>query len=182
MKISERVAALDAAQNVLAAYTRGEVEAIGGNLHAVRVEWVVTSGDVVNNYAARLIVDDFGLETEAAYWQGELPGPLRPAPVETKYLTMRTAGGWAALTAAAQRTAIENFCNDVYKAKVANARNIRDFSVEPWDGSTVKVSGWFNTGASLDEWRRRAWFIRLIDPNGSVAAGSGNVEFHEVIE
>lgn len=182
MKISERVAALDAAQNVLAAYTRGEVEAIGGNLHAVRVEWAVTSGDVVDTYTGRLIVADFGLETEAAYWQGKLPDPLRPAPVEVKYLASRTTGGWGSLTGAAQKTAIQNFCNDAYKAKVANARNIRDFSVEPFDGATVRVSGWFNSGANLDEWRRRGWFIRLIDPNGSVAAGSGNVEFHEVFD
>lgn len=181
MTITERVESLDAAAGVLSAFTKGEVETIGGNLHTQRVEWVTTSGDVANSFAARLIVDEYGTETEAAYWLGELPAPLRPVVPEEKYLTARTVSGWGALTAAAQKAAIESFCNEVYKAAVAGARDIREFTVTPVDGTKVKVSGYFNAGQNNTTWERQTWYIRLIDANGSVAAPYSNIEFQRVI-
>ena len=76
-------------------------------------------------------------------------------------------------------TAIQNFCNAVYKTKEAAAGDIREFSVAPHDGSTIKVNGMFYVGAST-AWERMSWYVRLIDPNGSVAAPYSNIEFHQI--
>ena len=181
MTIDEQVAALAAAPNVLRAFQAGDPKTIfGGNLHMVRVEWFTVSGNVVNSEAQSLIVDKMTEPEEAAYWLGNIPAPLRPAPAEVKYLTSRTTGGWGTLTAAAQKTAIQNFCNEVYKVANAGAANIREFTVEPIDGTTVKVRGNFNTGNGFTEWTPMAWYVRLKDANGSVAAPYSNVEFHRV--
>lgn len=69
---------------------------------------------------------------------------------------------------------------------MAGARDIREFQCEPVDGSTIRVSGYFNTGAGLTTWERMTWFVKLLDPNGSVAPdGQGNyanIEFQRVVE
>jgi hypothetical protein len=115
---------------------------------------------------------------EAAYWLGNIPAPLRPAPAEVKYLSARTTAGWGGLSGAAQAAAIQSFCNTTYKAANNGARDIREFTVSPIDGNTVKVSGFFNTGAGFTTWERQTWFIKLIDANG--ATSGANVEFHRV--
>ncbi len=144
--------------------------------------------EIVDGAAVRrnndIIVKDLGdvvegVNIEQAYWVGSIPTPLR---AETKFLSSRTAGGWAGLTRAAQLSAIQTFCNAVYKGAVAGARDIRDFQCEPVDGSTIRVSGYFNTGAGLTTWERQTWFVKLIDPNGSVVSPYDNVEFHRVVE
>jgi len=179
MTIEQRVAALAAAPNVLTAFMPSEPKTIlNSNLHSVRVEWFTVSGNVVTGEAQNLIVQAMGDAEEIAYWLGNIPAPLRPAPAEVKYIASRTAGGWAGMSGPAQATAIQNFCNSTYKAANNGARDIREFTVSPVDGNTVKVSGFFNTGAGFTTWERMTWFIKLIDANG--ATSGANVEFHRV--
>lgn len=143
--------------------------------------------EIVDGAAVRrnndIIVKDLGevvneVNIEQAYWVGSIPTPLR---AETKFLASRTTGGWGSLTRAAQLSAIQGFCNAVYKGAVAGARDIREFTCEPVDGSTIRVSGYFNTGAGLTTWERQTWFVKLLDPNGSVAAPYSNIEFQRVV-
>ena len=189
MTIAERIESLAEASGVLAAFravgAAGQARPVGGNLHAVLVHWYTADGDITTEGKGNLIVINAESEDpeapEVAYWLGQLPGPLRPVVPEVKYLTARTAGGWANLAGTAQKTAILGFCNEVYKAATPGARDIREFEVTPIDGNTVKISGNFNIGAALDEWAPRTWYIKLIDANGSVSTPYSNVEFQAVV-
>lgn len=152
------------------------------NLHLGTIAWVEIADGAVTKQSKDIIVKDLGVvvnevNIEEAYWVGGVPAPLRP---EGKFLASRTAGGWSGLTRAAQLSAIQSFCNAVYKGAVANARDIREFTCEPVDGNTIRVSGYFNTGAGLTQWERQTWFVRLIDANGSVASPYSNIEFQRV--
>lgn len=154
------------------------------DLHLGTIAWVEIADGAVTKQTKDIIIKDLGdvvegVNIEQAYWVGGVPGPLRP---EGKFLSARTTGGWAGLTRAAQLAAIQSFCNSVYKGAVAGARDIREFQCEAVDGNTVKVSGYFNTGASLAEWQRQTWFVKLLDANGSVAAPYSNIEFQRVVE
>lgn len=154
------------------------------DLHLGTIAWVEITDGAVTKQTKDIIIKDLGdvvegVNIEQAYWVGGVPGPLKP---EAKFLTARTTGGWAGLTRAAQLAAIQSFCNAVYKGAVAGARDIRDFTCEPVDGSTIRVSGYFNTGAGLTEWTRQTWFVKLLDANGSVAAPYSNIEFQKVVE
>lgn len=154
------------------------------NLHLGTIAWVEIADGAVTKQTKDIIIKDSGVVVEGvnieqAYWVGGVPGPLRP---EAKFLASRTTGGWAGLARAAQLTAIQSFCNAVYKGAVAGARDIRDFTCEPVDGSTIRVSGYFNTGQGLTEWQRQTWFVKLLDANGSVAAPYSNIEFQRVVE
>lgn len=177
--LQQRVDALDAAPNVLEAWIEVAPVSIGraGTVYAGRVAWVESTGSTATQRGIEVIVVNLGVVgQEAAYWLNEVPGPLK---TETKYLTSRTASGWGALTAAAQSTAIQGFCNSVYQAVNVGAGNIREFSVSPVDGTTIKVSGYFDIGTT---WEQQTWYVRLIDPNGSVAAPYSNIEFQRVVE
>lgn len=180
--VQQKLDALNAKSGVvLAAWIEVTPRTMGRSpLHLGTIAWIQISGDHVTSKSADIIVANMGVVgQEAAYWVGGTPEPLRG---EDKFLSSRTTGGWAALTRAQQISAIQSFCNGVYKAAVAGARDIRDFQVEPVDGNTIRVSGYFNTGQGLTQWERQSWFVRLIDPNGSVAAPYSNVEFQRVVE
>lgn len=152
------------------------------NLHLGTIAWVEIADGAVTKQSKDIIIKDLGVvenevNIEQAYWVGGVPAPLK---AEAKFLSSRTAGGWAGLTRAAQLAAIQSFCNAVYKGAVAGARDIRDFTCEAVDGNTIRVSGFFNTGAGLTQWERQTWFVRLIDANGSVASPYSNIEFQRV--
>lgn len=177
--LQQRVDALDAAPNVLEAWIDTAPVSIGraGTVYAGRVAWVESTGSTAQQKGIEVIVVNLGVVgQEAAYWLNDVPGPLK---TEAKYLTSRTAGGWGALTAAAQSAAIESFCNSVYKAANAGASDIREFSVTATNGSTIRVSGYFDIGTT---WEHQTWYVRLIDPNGSVTAPYSNIEFQRVAE
>lgn len=177
--LQQRVDALDAAPNVLEAWIEVAPVSIGraGTVYAGRVAWVESSGSTATQKGVDVIVVNLGVVgQEAAYWLNDVPGPLK---TETKYLTSRTTAGWGALTAAAQSEAIESFCNSVYKAANAGASDIREFSVTATNGSTIRVSGYFDIGTT---WEHQTWYVRLIDPNGSVTAPYSNIEFQRVAE
>jgi hypothetical protein len=189
MTVTERIDSLAEAPGVLAAFravgAAGQARPVGGNLHAVLVHWYTVEGDITTEGKGNLIVINAESEDpeapEVAYWLGQLPGPLRPAAPEIKYLTDRTTGNWGNLSSAAQQAAILEFCNAVYKEAVSGARDIREFRVEAIDGKTVKVSGYFNVGENLAQWQYMTWYIKLIDANGSVASPYSNIEFQAVV-
>lgn len=177
--LQQRVDALGAAPNVLEAWIEVAPVSIGraGTVYAGRVAWVESTGSTATQRGIEVIVVNLGVVgQEAAFWLNDVPGPLK---TETKYLTSRTASGWGALTTAAQATAIQGFCNSVYQSVNVGAGAIREFSVSPVDGTTIRVSGYFDIGTT---WEHQTWYIRLIDANGSVAAPYTNIEFQRVVE
>lgn len=180
MTLQERLAQVRAASNVSEAAIVVQPRVIEGGFSTNRyakIDWILdSSADVALRQGAELFVRNAGQQNESAVWSGGVPAILQ---TQAKFLTSRTAGGWAALTYAQQFTAIQNFCNAVYKTKEAAAGDIREFNVVPHDGSTVKVSGMFYVGTTTS-WKPMAWYIRLIDPNGSVASPYSNIEFHQI--
>lgn len=179
--LQQRVDALDAAPNVLEAWIDTAPVSIGraGTVYAGRVAWVESSGSTATQRGVDVIVVNLGVVgQEAAYWLNAIPEPLKPS-TEVKYLSSRTASGWGALTGAAQLTAIEGFCNSVYAGANPGAGAIREFAATPTNGTTIKVSGYFDLGTT---WEHQTWYVRLIDANGSVAAPYSNIEFQRVAE
>lgn len=145
-------------------------------LDAAKISWYVDAGDgVARGNSAEFLISGKDTPQETVYAIGNAPAILQ---AETKFLSARTAGGWGDLTAAQQFAAIENFCNGVYVAAHAGASNIREFSVTNINASTIRVNGNFDTGS---EWKPQSWYVRLLDPNGSVAAPYANVEFQQII-
>lgn len=188
MTVEQRIAQISSASGVISAYMEREQAITNANLYLVTVNWYYLKDGIAIRDEGQLIVQnrtsDDPQNPETAYWFIRTPSIL-VVPTEVKYLTSRTAGGWASLSGSAQKTAIENFCNEVYKAANAGASNIREFNVEPINGTTVKVRGNFNTkdaNNAFNQWTPMVWYVRLIDANGSVAAPYSNVEFHKVIE
>ena len=145
-------------------------------LNAAKIAWYVDAGDgVARGQSAEFLITGSGTPQETVYAIGNAPPILQS---ETKFLADRTAGGWAALTAAQQFTAIQDFCNAVYIAAHAGASNIREFSINNVNGTTIRVNGNFDVGTT---WQQQSWYVRLIDPNGSVAAPYSNVEFQQIV-
>lgn len=145
-------------------------------LHAAKIAWYLDAGNgVTQGQSAEFIITGKDTPQEAVYAIGNVPPILQ---TETKFLASRTAGGWGNQTAAQQFAAIENFCNGVYVAAHAGASNIREFSVSNVNGTTIRVNGNFDVGTT---WEPQSWYVRLIDPNGSVAAPYANVEFQRIV-
>lgn len=158
--LEERRVELAAADGVLAAVTTQSLTPIlpGVNLYVAQIRFAYAEGDVAEDQTVSLIGVNQGEVDEEVYWFGQLPKPLR---VETKYLTSRTAGGWAALSKSAQESAIETFCNNYYENATAGDQDpIREFNVQPVSGDTVKVSGYFDVGTT---WERQSWYAKLIN-------------------
>jgi len=179
--LQQKVDALGAAPNVLEAWIEVAPVSFGraGTLYAGKVAWVEVSGQTVQQRGIEVIVKNLGIVgQEQAYWVNDLPGPLKPS-TEVKYLSSRTTAGWGALSGAAQLSAIEGFCNSVYATASPGAGAIREFSATPTNGTTIKVSGYFDLGTT---WEHQTWYVRLIDPNGSVSAPYSNIEFQRVAE
>ena len=181
MTLEQRLAQIEAVPNVAEAaivVTPREITAFSSIKYA-KIDWIIDDGSGVGvRNGAELFVKNAGLPEESALWSGSIPAILQPAP---KFLTSRTTGGWGDLSSAQQIAAIQNFCNEVYKAKEPGAGNIREFGIAAVDGTTVRVSGFFNTPdaqSQLTQWVPKTWFVRLIDANGSVASPYTNVEFH----
>lgn len=179
MTLQERLAQVAAATNVSEAaivVAPRNIDGFSTNKYA-KIDWILNSGsDVALRQGAELFVRNAGEQGEVAVWSGGIPAILQ---TQARFLTSRTAGGWAAQTYAQQFTAIQNFCNAVYKTQEASAGDIREFNVVPHDGSTIKVSGMFYVSATTS-WKPMVWYVRLIDPNGSVASPYSNIEFHQI--
>lgn len=188
MTVDQRIAQISEASGVISAFMEREEAITNANLYLITIRWYYLKDGIALRDEAQLIVLNRTSQDpespETAYWFVRTPSIL-VVPTEVKYLTSRTAGGWASLSGSAQKAAIENFCNEVYKAANAGAANIREFSAEPINGTTVKVRGNFNTkdaNNAFNQWTPMVWYVRLIDANGSVATPYSNVEFHKVIE
>lgn len=177
---AERLAELNNDPDVLEAVLETSFAPIPGTtaLYKASYRYVAVDGDTVIDNTVAVIAYDFGGPAEAVYWLRRTPDVLTNTPPE-KLISARTASGWSALTVAQQSTAIENFSNEVYQAANAGAGDIREFSVSAVSGDTVKVSGYFDLGTT---WEQQTWYVRLIDPNGSVNAPYSNVEFQRIVE
>lgn len=177
MTLEEKLAEISAKPGVLGAAIIPLGQPTGfTTLHAAKIAWYLDAGNsVTQGQHAEFIITGKDTPQEAVYAIGNTPPILQ---AESKFLTARTAGGWGALTAAAQFTAIENFCNGVYISANPSASNIREFSVSNVNASTIRVNGMFDIGTT---WEPQSWYVRLIDPNGSVAAPYSNVEFQKIV-
>ena len=116
---SERLAELNNDPDVLEAVTRSEPARVSGfeSIWSATITYASVSGNVARENTIALVGIDHGGQGKAWYWSRGVPDVLTNDPV--KYLSGRTAGGWAGLTGAAQASAIEGFCNAVYEAAVA---------------------------------------------------------------
>lgn len=171
MNITQRIETVGAAPGVLAAFAKGEVEAIGGNLHLVNVVWFHVAGAVARRGGGSLIVSGYGTGAESALWGGNLPDVIAPAPAAQGYITERTVPFTKAQVIA--------FANAQWRAQGAaytNAPDILGIEVDNMDGKSVKVSGlfWMDGGARSD----RGYVIRLVDPNGLTSGA--NVKFEQI--
>lgn len=167
---------LQAADGVLAA-TYSSPQPVGQNLDNVWTTdfvYAEEEGAIANIKKHRALAFGADSATANAYWLGSPPEPLRVTP-KAVYFSARTA---SSITAAQ----IETFCNATWKAlpNQSAAPDIRGFSVTPVDGKTVRFEGHLNTGAAGALWRLKKYFIRLVDPNGSVTVGNANIKFEEI--
>lgn len=172
--VAQRIAELDAVAGV------SDVSEVPNSreAHPVFPGWEIARIAYLQTDAATGVIADNAVEVwidaqGACYWARRRPAVLE---VEQKFLSSRTAGGWANLTRAAQWSAIEGFCNSVYQGANAGAQAIREFQVAPVTGSIIKITGYFDKGTT---WALEAWYVRLVDPNGSVAAPYSNIEFEK---
>lgn len=172
--VAERIAELDQAKGV------SDVSEVPNSreAHPVYPGWQIARLAYLYTDEATGVIQDNAIEVwidggGQCHYARRRPAVLE---VEQKFLSSRTAGGWANLSRAAQATAIEGFCNSVYQAANAGAQAIREFQVTAISGSIIKVTGYFDKGTS---WAMESWYVRLIDPNGSVAAPYSNIEFEK---
>jgi len=172
---NQRLTALQGASNVIGAHQEGSLVPLfdggegGVTVHRAEVQYWAIDGDTIKPQTKALVVVNQGTQSEAAYWLGGIPEPLRTPPVEL-YITDRNTPFTAAQ--------VETFANAAWADALSpgfTPRPIRGFSVQAVDGSTVAVSGHFNTAAGT--WERQEWYIHLVDANGSVVIGNSNIEF-----
>lgn len=172
---AQRLAELDAANGVLAAWLVGSFQPVSGtdNISTASYRYLVVSGSVVTDNTVRVLAVDFGTQTEAVYWAGNIPEPLRvtPAPV---YFSARTTG--AAITAAQ----IQTYCNNKWETLHAGTDDILDFQVVPVRGDTVLVSGVFDMGDNT--WKQMSIYITLVNPNAASPTADANVKFKVKVE
>jgi len=173
--VQQRVDALANAANVIGVSREAEPTMVLAGLGKLRVTYASTTGSIAEIQVVDLLVVNFGEQNKAAFWLSRVPAPLVVTP-PVVYISDRTVG--EPITAAQ----IQSFCNAQWRAQAGHsaAADIRKFSVVPVDGKSVQVSGWFNvipqSGAAT--WERRAYLIRMIDPNGN-PSGS-NIWFERV--
>lgn len=172
MNYANRLQTLQDASGVIGAHQVGSLVPLFDNprVHRATITYWEPDGGVIKQNTVAIIIVEQGTEQEAAYWERQTPSVLRETPVET-YITDRTAS-------TVTRAGIESFANTAWAKALSptyTPRNIRDFDVQAVDGSTVAVSGYFNTAAG--QWEHRSYYIHLVDPDGSVNPTSNNVEF-----
>lgn len=175
----EREAQLSAASGVLDVWRENDNPTPVPRSQAlwqITLHYAVSDGPSSRLESATLLIYDYSGESESATWFRRVPEVLR---AEEKFLSDRTTGGWDGLTRAQQWAEIESFCNEVYQAAAVGAQAIRSFNVSSIQGDTVQVSGYFDLG---NTWQYQTWFIRLVNPNGSVAAPYSNIEFKRVVD
>ena len=157
-----------------------------GALFYAQLEWYYLDEDgIVQKDSNEVIVKDLGVVAvpaesivgELAYWAHKRPA-IDTTPVETKYITTRTAGGWAAQTGEQQLAAIKTKLNEYWVEAQGNPRDeILNLDIQPVNGNTIKASGEFDTGTG---WENRTYYVTLTDPNGSLTAGNANVKFRRL--
>lgn len=170
-------AQLAAADGVIASYTSKsptQAHKAPDGIYVAQISHAVEVGQVAELRTATALVKNFGLVDEEAWWFNGLPEVLKTA-APTVYFSARTVG----TVTAAQ---IEAFCNATWKSlpNQSAAPDIREFSVVPVDGKTVRFEGYLNTGAAGALWTHKKYFIRLVDPNGSVSVGNANIKFEAI--
>ena len=177
MTLEEKLAEISAKLGVIGAAIVPLGQPVGfTTLHAAKIAWYTVGADgVARGQSAEFLIAAQGTEQEEVFPIGGQPSILQE---ETKFLTARTAGGWGNLTAAQQFSAIEGFCNGVYVAANPQSANIREFNVSNINASTIRINGMFDLGTT---WEPQSWYVRLLDPNGSVAAPYANVEFQKIV-
>lgn len=183
--VEDRELQLSQATNVIAVQVADAGVPLFGGLVRVEVAYAYLDPEteVVNNNRADLIVVDYTLPTEEAYWFTRIPAPLVTPPTVT-YFSDRTI---STITAAQ----IESFCNTAWKSTTAQgganqvgAANIRKFNVQPVDGLSVQISGLFQIVAD-GSWEHRVYLIRLTEanaPTNELNLSSGKIKFERLTE
>lgn len=182
--LDERLASLKA---VTLEASHDEPARVSGftNLHTARVTYYEVAGEVVTSNTVQVFIKNYlsvdPENPEAAYWLNSVPAPLRPAPVEEKYLAGRTLSSWTNLSQAEQLVLIRNFCNATWKGieGQSGVADIIDFQVSNVNSTTVLVSGSFDTGTN---WETRAYYVRVKNINQDNLTANGNIHFQRKID
>lgn len=176
MTLAQLLSAVQGAPGVLAAKHNTPTQVPGFEdvtppLHFCELTYFAVLDGVIKDSSVKVGIYDYQGGSEAAYFYRKKPEPLVDNTVE--YFSNRTA---STITA----SAIETFCNTVWRSLHAGAPDIRQFNVTPVDGSTVRIEGDFNTGEAQAKWTQMRYYIRLVDPNGSVTPGNANIRFEGI--
>jgi len=173
--VAERVAELQAAEDVEAVFTVGGVVPYA-EIGEVRwgtqqLEYWSLSGSVLVSNKIALWVKEVEGEAQVAYYARVLPEPLRVPPVET-YITARSTP----YTAAQVGLFVNNTWVEYKEGQTPSytPKPIREFSVANVDGSTVVVAGYFNVAAGV--WEHQEWYVHLKNPHLADPTVPSNVE------
>lgn len=152
------------------------------DIYYCRVIWVIDTGATVKRESKDVLFLNGGStkSEEVIGWLGGDEPDFLKAVAETKYLSGRNTGGWAALTGAQQLAAITTKLNEYWVHAQGAARDpILRLVIEPINANTIKATGEFDTSTG---WEQRTYYVTLTDPNGSLVAGNANVKFRRLAE
>lgn len=162
MTLEELKNAAAAAPGVIAAeVTLGPQPASGfAGLHGAVISVVVDAGgNVFRRTNHDVLITGSGTPEEVAGWVNGLPQVLHVDP--------------PLLGGKVDAAAVETFCNAKWKAANTQATDIREFSVQPINPTTLRVSGLFDVSGTREP---RQYLIWLVDPNGAVSGSNAKFE------
>lgn len=171
---NDLVTSLQAASGVLDAWAVNEPQPIAGStaLHLADVRYVQVLPTHVIDNKVRVVIKNYDVQGEEAYWVSGVPEPLRVA-TPIVYFSDRTV---SSITAAQ----IKTYCNNKWETLHANTDNILDFQVTPVTGDTVLVSGVFDMGDNT--WKQMSVYLTLVNPNAASPTADANVKFKIKVE
>lgn len=166
---AQRLAELQAAPGVLDAWLQQPFQPVSGSdiIYNGNYRYVIANGEVVNDNLVRVVAVDFGGPSEAVYWAGNKPEPLRVTPTPVFF----SARVGTAITAAQ----IQTYCNNKWEALHPGTDDILDFKVQPVRGDTVLVSGVFDQGDNT--WKQMSVYVTLVNPSAANPTLDANVKF-----
>lgn len=173
--VNERMTSLRNATGVLAAEHNDDARHLPyTNVHVFVVTYLESvTADTVKENSVRLVVLNYVNDDDGtAYWYGQLPEPLRPAPAETKFITDRTGGGFTEAQIKSQVQAMWT--------NAGGTEAIIGLTVAAVDGKTIRITGSFPDGAGGRE--TRTYLLWLVDANGSVTPGNANIKWQREVE
>lgn len=152
--------------------------AVDTGVEKATLKYLTATEGVAASHAHTVVIDISG-SPEVAYWLQGKPEVLQATPTGP-YMSGRTVGGWDELTKSAQEAAIHSFLSQVWRDSQTDQtrEDIRSMQLTPTGPNTLKVSGDFHTGVA---WEPKTYYVHLVDADGSVAVGDGNLILEPVV-